>query len=146
MHIFFIYIMCDTAYIIQWDREEAVVTEPITYNHDPSLMEFLSLYLRPSPKLHGIDTMVSPAIENEVRPTRAKLDPASGTLMLKISVPQVLAINTPVDPNIEPGQTVTIVFAMPDIILSLPAACGTCACSVYDIEEDQIVFSGIHGM
>ena len=50
--------MQDIAHIIQWDREGAVVIEPIAYNHDPSLVEFLSLYLQASPELHGIDIMI----------------------------------------------------------------------------------------
>ena len=60
--------------------------------------------------------------------------------MFKTSVPQIPVIDTPVDPNVEPGQTVMIVFATPNIIPSLPA------CLAYDIEEDESSFSRIHGV
>ena len=55
-----------------------MVTEPITYNHDPSLVEFLSLYSQAPPKLHGIDTMILLATEDKVRLARAKLHRSVG--------------------------------------------------------------------
>ncbi|KAI6041985.1 hypothetical protein EDC04DRAFT_2495705, partial [Pisolithus marmoratus] len=40
MHTFSLYVLHDTAHIIQWDREGAIITEPILYNVDPLLTEF----------------------------------------------------------------------------------------------------------
>jgi len=41
-HCFSLFILYDTACIIRWDREGAVVTEPIPYNTDSSLVKFFS--------------------------------------------------------------------------------------------------------
>lgn len=73
-HIFSLLIVQDSAYIIRWDREGAIVTEPIMYNDNPSLVEFLRRYSHwAPPELHGIDTTITPASEEEARPTRTKL-------------------------------------------------------------------------
>ena len=53
-HCFSVFILYDTTHIIRWDREGAVVTEPILYNIDSSLVEFFSWYLQAPPELHGV--------------------------------------------------------------------------------------------
>ncbi|KIK13198.1 hypothetical protein PISMIDRAFT_79310, partial [Pisolithus microcarpus 441] len=55
-HAFSVLIVWDTAHIIRWDWEGAIVMTPIKYDEDRTLAEFFSHYLQASLELHGIDT------------------------------------------------------------------------------------------
>ncbi|KIK26917.1 hypothetical protein PISMIDRAFT_94057, partial [Pisolithus microcarpus 441] len=68
-----------------WDREGTIITEPISYTTNPSLVEFLSQYLKVPPELHGIDTSVSCPSKDEATSARAKLGLLAVKRMLKES-------------------------------------------------------------
>jgi hypothetical protein len=97
---------------------------------DPSLVQFLSLYLMAPLQLCGIDTTVSVFTDPEAVSARIKLWLLAETLMFQTSVPSV-----------DPGQpNLRIAFPFPEIIPSHPACRATRACSAYDIENDCVVF------
>jgi hypothetical protein len=134
-HAFSILIIRDRARIIRWDREGAIVTEPIAYNEEPSLVRFLSLYSQAPKSLRGIDITVSPAPEDEAESARRSLKLSPGTPMFKTSVPRVKP------PITQPERSnLTIVFPCTDIIPSRPACRGTRACPAYVIEGGHVVF------
>jgi Fungal protein kinase len=129
-HAFSIFVLRKKARIIRWDREGAIVTEPIEYDTDPSLVQFLSLYLMAPLQLRGIDTTVSVFTDPEAVSARIKLRLPAETPMFQTSVPSV-----------DPGQpNLRIAFPFPEIIPSHPACRATRACSAYDIENDRVVF------
>lgn len=140
-HAFSIYVLRDTARIIRWDREGAIVTAPINYNDDPSLVQFLSLYSHAPPQLRGTDTTVSPATKDEATAARKKLGLPPGTPMFKTSVPRV---TVPVEQRVEsvqPEQSeLTLIFPSFNVTPSLPARRATRACPAYDPEGDRVVF------
>ena len=72
-HCFSLFVLYDTTHIIRWDREGAVVTEPIPYNIDSSLVEFFSRYSQAPPELRGIDTTISIAPGDEAMAARGAL-------------------------------------------------------------------------
>jgi Fungal protein kinase len=126
-HAFSILIVRDIARLIRWDREGAIVTEPIAYNDDPSLVRFLALYSQASPQLRGIDTTVSLATANEAETARKELELPDKTKMFKTSIPS--------------GETnLTIVFPFPEIIPLRPACRATRACSAYNTDGKCVVF------
>ncbi|KIM65568.1 hypothetical protein SCLCIDRAFT_52248, partial [Scleroderma citrinum Foug A] len=58
-HCFSMYIIHDAAHIIRWERDGAIVMEPIYYNIDSALIQFFSQFSQAPPELWGIDTTVS---------------------------------------------------------------------------------------
>jgi hypothetical protein len=141
-HAFSIFILLGTARIIRWDREGALVTEPIPYNDDPSLVQFLSLYSRAPFELRGIDTTVSRATNHEARVARRELGLRAGTQMLRTRLPRVTApTEQPVDPvDPELSKFMTIVFPFSESKASQPACRATRACPAYDVERKHVVF------
>jgi hypothetical protein len=97
--------------IIRWDREGAIVTKPIAYNEELSLVRFLSLYSQASKLLHGIDITVSPAPEDEAESTRRNLKLSLGTPMFKTSIPRV-------KPPITQPEWLNLTIVFPPLILS----------------------------
>ncbi|KAI9460643.1 hypothetical protein HD554DRAFT_2028699, partial [Boletus coccyginus] len=136
---FSIYVLRDTARIIRWDREGAIVTTPINYNNDPLLVQFLSLYSHAPPQLRGIDTTVSSATEDEATVARKKLGLLLDTPMFKTSIPHA---TVPAEQSVETMERskLTVVFPSFDVSPSLPARRATCACPAYDLEGDRVVF------
>ncbi|KAF8502325.1 hypothetical protein F5888DRAFT_1871862 [Russula emetica] len=57
-HTFSVLIMKDYARLIQWDRSGAVVTEPIYYNSQPHLFDFLVRYGIADSEVRGHDSTV----------------------------------------------------------------------------------------
>ncbi|KAF8833948.1 hypothetical protein BDN67DRAFT_865414, partial [Paxillus ammoniavirescens] len=82
-HAFSLFILGPTARIIQWDREGTVITEPISYNNDSSLIQFFSWYSKAPPELRSIDTLVSLASGDEAAHARVKLGLPADTPMFK---------------------------------------------------------------
>ena len=128
-HCFSVYIYRATAHIIRWDREGAIVTELIHYNEDPSLVTFFSQFSQAPPELHGVDTMVSTAIDKEADHARCKLGLPNETSMLKTTVP-----------GAGDAQPFTIIFAWPKVHSTTPFCRGTRACPTYDLAGDRLVF------
>ncbi|KAI6096465.1 hypothetical protein F5141DRAFT_1067714 [Pisolithus sp. B1] len=86
-HAFSVLIIQDTAHIIRWDQEGAIVTTPIKYGEDQTLAEFFSHYSQASPELCGIDTTVTEASAAEAHQAREQLDLQPMVHMLKTSIP-----------------------------------------------------------
>lgn len=128
-HVFSLFILRDTARIIRWDREGAVVTEPIFYNQSPLLAEFFSRYSMASSELRGVDTSVSPASEEEATRARIKLNLPTLAPMLKTTVPK----NSDRSPF-------PVIFSLPEVFATTPACRGTRACPAYDPSKDRVVF------
>ena len=59
MHIYLIVVIKDYTRVIWWDRMGAIVTEPIYYNVDPTLVESFRWYHKASSKVHGVDTTIT---------------------------------------------------------------------------------------
>ncbi|KAI6095187.1 hypothetical protein F5141DRAFT_1222262 [Pisolithus sp. B1] len=128
-HAFSLYILCNTAHIIQWDREGTVITKPILYTTNPSLVEWFSQYSKVPPELHSIDTSVSCPSEDEATSARAKLGLQADMPMFKTAIP-----------GSDDGSPLSVIFTIPDVLSSTPACHGTHACPTYDHSGDHMVF------
>jgi len=128
-HCFSLFIVCSTARIIRWEREGAIVTEPISYNVDSSLVEFFSRFSQAPPELRGVDTTVSAATEDEATCARTRLDLPNSMPMFKTDIP-----------GSGGGSPFTIIFARPESRPTSPVCRGTRACAAYDPTGDRTVF------
>ena len=128
-HCFSLFILYDTARIIQWDREGAVITEPIPYNTDSSLVEFFSQYSQAPPELRGIDTTISIAPPDEATRARNALGFSGTPPMFKTIIP-----------GNRDGPPLTIIFPRPEGRPSSPACRGTRTCRAYDLFGDRVVY------
>jgi len=128
-HCFSLFILCNTARIIQWEREGAIVTEPISYNVGSTLVEFFSRYSQAPPELRGVDTTVSAATEDEATHARTKLNLPNSTPMFKTDIP-----------GSGDGSPFTVIFAHSESSPTSPVCCGTRACAAYDPTGDCNVF------
>ncbi|KAF8122089.1 hypothetical protein EV363DRAFT_1090547, partial [Boletus edulis] len=86
-HAFSVLIVRDFARIIRWDREGAIVTEPIEYNNDSTLADFFSRFSHAPPQYRGVDTTVTEATTFQAERVRKHLDIEGTTRMLKTAVP-----------------------------------------------------------
>lgn len=66
-HAFTILICQNLARLIRWDRAGAIVTEPISYNDDSYLYDFLTRYNDAPPDIRGHDSTVT-TISNFLQP------------------------------------------------------------------------------
>jgi len=73
-HTFSVLIIQDKARIIRWDSKSVVVTSPIHYNTEPHLVDFFYCYSKASPEMHGVDTSVMPASDEESNRARQRLN------------------------------------------------------------------------
>ncbi|KAI5983045.1 hypothetical protein EDD15DRAFT_2376936 [Pisolithus albus] len=128
-HAFSLYILHDTACIIRWDREGTIVTEPISYTTDSSLVEFISRYSKAPPELRGVDTLVSRPSKVEATSARAKLGLLADVPMFKTAIP-----------GSDDGSPLSVIFTLPDVLSSTPTCRGTRACPAYDPSGDHVVF------
>ena len=128
-HCFSVYIYHATAHIIRWDREGAIITEPILYNEDPSLVTFFTQFSQAPPKLCGVDTMVSAAPDDEADHARDQLGLSKKASMLKTTVPRAGG-----------AQPFSIIFAQPNVNSTTPFCQGTRACPTYDLAGGCLVF------
>ena len=129
MHCFSVYIIHDAARIIRWERDGAIITEPIYYNIDSALVRFFSRFSQAPPELHGIDTMVSPVPAREAKLAIDKLKLPETTAMFQTTVPRT-----------EGGSAFPILFPRPDMNTTIPFCRGTCTCPAYDPTGECIVY------
>ncbi|KIK22998.1 hypothetical protein PISMIDRAFT_11255 [Pisolithus microcarpus 441] len=115
------------THIFLW--EGTIITEPISYTTDPSLVEFISRYLKAPPELRGIDTLVSCPSKDEATSARAKLGLLTDVPMFKTAIP-----------GSDDGSPLSVIFTILDILSSTPTCHGTCACPTYDPSGDCMVF------
>jgi len=128
-HCYSVYVNCDHARIIRWERDGAIVMEPIFYNVDSALVRFFSQYSQAPPGLHGIDTTISPASTAEAKLARSKLDLPEDTDMFQTTVPRTTD-----------GLPSMVIFAHPDIYSITPFGHTTHACPAYDPKRNCVVF------
>ncbi|KAI6043156.1 hypothetical protein EDC04DRAFT_2563064, partial [Pisolithus marmoratus] len=112
-----------------WDREGTIITEPILYTTDSSLVKFFSQYLKAPPELHSINTLVSCPSKDEATSARAKLGLLTDMPMFKTAIPRS-----------DDSSPLSVIFIIPDILPSTPTCCGTHACPTYDPSGDHVVF------
>jgi len=67
MHTFSVLIINDYARLICWDRSGAIVTEPIYYNNQLYLFDFLVHYNHASNEARGHNPTVGPPTNHEVQ-------------------------------------------------------------------------------
>jgi len=67
MHTFSVLIINDYAWLIHWDRSGAIVTEPIYYNDQSYLFDFLVRYDHASNEACGHDPTVGPPADHEAQ-------------------------------------------------------------------------------
>ncbi|KAG1905190.1 uncharacterized protein F5891DRAFT_943966 [Suillus fuscotomentosus] len=130
-HAFSVLIIHNRARIIRWDREGAIVTNTFNYYHESHLAYFFYRFARASPALHGIDTSVTPASNEDAALTRTVLKLATTTCMLKVAVPQ--------DPAIEDSDWLTLIIPQPVAKCFLLIGRWTCTCPVFDILNNRVV-------
>jgi hypothetical protein len=85
-HTFSVLVVGDYARLIRWDRASAVIIEPIYYNKDPSLFDFLLRYDHANTAMHGHDTTVGLPTADEERNARTLDDLVDAKSLLLISI------------------------------------------------------------
>ena len=128
-HCFSVYIILNTARIIRWERDGAIVMEPIHYNTDSALIKFFSRFSQAPPELRGIDTTVYPAPSPEAECACDKLNLPKDTPMFQTTVP-----------GHKDGSPFPIIFTHPDTNSTTPFCRATCTCPAYDPIGDCVVF------
>ena len=131
-HCFSLFVLYDTTHIIRWDMEGAVITKPILYNIDSSLVEFFSQYSQAPPELRSINTMISIAPGDEATAARGALG-FSGT-------PPPTPMFKTFIPGNRDGPPLTLIFPWPEGRPSSPACHGTCTCRAYDLSGSCVVY------
>ena len=116
-HCYSVYVNRDHACIIRWERDGAIVTEPIFYNIDSALVRFFSQYSQAPPGLCGIDTTISPASTAEAKLARSKLDLPEDTDMFQTTVPRT----TDGLPSMVILPTLTFILLLPLATQHMPA-------------------------
>ena len=88
-HIFSVLIIKDYARLIRWDRGGAVVTEPVNYETESYLLDFLIRYDNASKEIRGHDPTVGLPTDDEERKARMHdgLDDARPLLSITIQRP-----------------------------------------------------------
>ena len=86
--IYSVLIVKDYARLIRWDRTGAIVTDPIHYNDEDSLLlEFIRRYHKAPPKVRGVDTTITLPMALEISRARECLGLIESTLFVKMTVP-----------------------------------------------------------
>jgi len=85
-HTFSVLIVKDHAWLIRWDRSGAIVTEPIKYNEDSSLFDFLVCYNNADRAMCGHDPTVNSPTENEERDAQMLDNLAHAKFLLSITI------------------------------------------------------------
>jgi hypothetical protein len=85
-HAFSVLVIGDYVRLIRWDCASAVVTEPIYYNKDPSLFDFLLRYDHANTAMRGHDTTVGLPTTDEERNARTLDDLVDAKALLSISI------------------------------------------------------------
>ena len=130
-HVFSILLMCQQAWILQWDRKGVVVMEPIHYCDNTALLNFLSCYLQASPSECGVDTMILHTTKQEAKRAREKLLLPPKMQAFKAKVPKAGAT---------PKQMISPIFPTSWFLSELPASHVTHGCPAYYVEEGLAVY------
>jgi len=79
-HLFSVFICKNYARLIRWDRGGAVVTQPIFYNTEPHLLDFLMRYNVADRKVRGHDPTVGLPTDDEVTLAKAIIPEMKGVV------------------------------------------------------------------
>jgi len=128
-HLFTILICKDSARLIRWDRAGAIVTEPISYDNDSYLHDFLTRYDDATPKTRGHDSTVADAHPKDVK-------------CAKSVVPELTKENSFLLITIPDGSPTPkhYVVPRPRARHDIPTGRWTRASIAYDVQRNQRVF------
>jgi hypothetical protein len=128
-HAFTILVCNNLARLIRWDRAGAIVTEPIYYDKDSYLYDFLTCYNNASPKVRGHDTTVSiPTSEDIEAMMKSVREPPEGPH---------LSVTIPVQSRSKPRR---YIISRPRARPYIPAGRWTRTSIAYDVERKKRVF------
>jgi len=85
-HAFSVLIIKDYARLIHWDRGGAIITEPIYYNTEPYLFDFLVCYDHASKEARGHDPTVGPPTDDEERAARGLAELVNAKSLLSVTI------------------------------------------------------------
>ena len=126
-HLFTILICKDLARLIRWDHAGAIVTEPISYDKDSYLHDFLTCYNDATPKTRGHDSTVADALPEDVKCAQLVVpELAKEESLLSITIPDGLTPRHYIVPRPR---------ARPDI----PTGRWTRTSIAYDVQRKQRV-------
>jgi hypothetical protein len=136
-HAFTVLICKDLARLIRWDRAGAIVTEPIYFNNDSYLHDFLTRYNDAPPHIRGHDSTVT-TISESIRPeifqcARSVVDElAKEDSLLLLAIPG-------------PGPDGSLTFrqyavSQPRVQSDIPTGRWTRTSIAYDVQRNRRVF------
>jgi len=85
-HAFSVLIIKDYARLIRWDRGGAIITEPIYYNTESYLFDFLVCYDHASKEARGHDPTVGPPTDDEERAARRLTELVNAKSLLSVTI------------------------------------------------------------
>jgi len=85
-HTFSVLIIKDYAQLICWDRSGAIVTEPIYYNDQSYLFDFLVRYDHASNEAYGHDPTVGPPANHEAQAARTIKELSEANSLLSVTI------------------------------------------------------------
>jgi len=85
-HTFSILIIKDYTWLICWDCSGAIITEPIYYNDQSYLFDFLVCYDHASNKARGHDPTVGPPANHEVQAARTIKELSEANSLLSVTI------------------------------------------------------------
>ena len=128
-HAYSVFILRDTARILQWDRSGTIVTEAIKYNEDCFLAEFFRRYSKASPAMRGKDMSASLPTALQAQSARKALELDPSIPLVKLSIPSGA------------GNTLHyFVVPAPSATLYTPPGRATRGFKAYDISHRNVVF------
>ena len=134
-HAFTVLICEKLARLIRWDRAGTIVTEPIHYNDDSYLCDFLTRYNDAPPNIRGHDSTVT-TISNSIQPEIFQRARSVVDELAKEDSLLLLAI-----PGQDCSSTLShYVVPQPHIRSNIPTGRWTWASIVYDVQRNQHVF------
>ncbi|OJA15587.1 hypothetical protein AZE42_13270 [Rhizopogon vesiculosus] len=134
-HIYSLLVVWDEARILRWDRSGTIVSEAISYNNQPHLVEFFARFSAASPQMRGHDTSVSQPTDVQKHVAAKALDLPLSTKLFGLKVPECQGsyiVAAPLAPSYTPPghatrgfkaystQTNTVVFLKDTWRINLP--------------------------
>ena len=124
-HVYSVFIMKNTARILQWDRLGMIMMEAIK---SPLLAKFFCHYSVASPGMHGNDQSVSVPTPVEAAESRQVLGLGNNVPLVKLQVPG--ACSSPL----------FFITSAPRAMPYMPPGCATCGSPAYDMLQRKRVF------
>jgi hypothetical protein len=124
MHTFMVFIVKDYARLLRWDRGGAVVTEPIRFDEEPHLFDFLVRYNVADSEVRGHDSTVKLPNDDEIK-------------LAKAAVPELAEVKTFLAVDISDRS---YIICSPESRPRIPVGRWTRTSFAYDIKEKRRVF------